>query len=330
MKEISRKETYFVMTLQAPLRVDPDESLAIRAAWLHYAAGLTQTEVAARLGVTPVKAHRLVAWASRSGAVKVSVDGAVAECLALEAALAAQFGLAHCTVVPDLGETGLPLRALGLAGAAHLRREIAARQGGVIGIGHGRTLAAAVAAMPRAAAGDVRFVSLLGGVTQSYAANPYDVMHRLAAVTGAAAYVMPVPCFANSAEDREVILAQRGLGDVFALAASADPMIVGIGSTDADGQLVASRMIDADEMAGVRAAGGVGEILGHFLDADGGVVETPLSGRTMSVPLAALPPRGVTAIAGGAEKIAAIRAVLRSGRLAGLVTDERSAEALAA
>ena len=36
----------------------------------------------------------------------------------------------------------------------------------------------------------------------------------------------------------------------------------------------------------------------------------------------------MVAIAGGAEKIAAIGAVLRSRRLTGLITDERTAEAL--
>lgn len=58
----------------AAARRDIDDSPAIRAAWLHYAAGLTQAEVAERLGVSGVTAHRLVAAANRSGAVRISVD----------------------------------------------------------------------------------------------------------------------------------------------------------------------------------------------------------------------------------------------------------------
>ena len=39
-------------------------------------------------------------------------------------------------------------------------------------------------------------------------------MHRLAEKTGAAAHVTPVPFFANSVDDREILLSQRGVSDV--------------------------------------------------------------------------------------------------------------------
>ena len=71
----------------------------------------------------------------------------------------------------------------------------------------------------------IRFVSLLGGLTRNYAANPYDVMHRLAERTCAQAYVMPVPFFANSAEDREVLLEQRGVREVFEMAERRDAQV---------------------------------------------------------------------------------------------------------
>lgn len=307
---------------------DAEDSLAIRAAWLHYAAGMTQADVAARLGVSNVKAHRLITRANESGAVKVTIDGDVAECILLEAALSRRYGLSCCEVIPELHEVGLPLRALGIAGAHFLQREIAARQGGTIGIGHGRTLAAVVAEMPRMDAGKVRFVSLLGGVTRDYTANPYDVIHRLAERTGAVSYVMPLPFFANTAEDREVLLAQRGVREVFDLAAHADLMIVGIGTVLPDAQLVASQMIEPAEIREVRDLGGQGEVLGHFFDQAGKSVETSLAARTVAPELADLTGRRIVAIAGGLEKVEAIRAVLNSGLLSGLITDEATALAL--
>ncbi|PZM14471.1 sugar-binding transcriptional regulator [Rhizobium tubonense] len=308
---------------------DSEDSLAVRAAWLHYAAGMTQAEVASRLGVTSVKAHRLIARANQNGAVKVTIDGEVAECAMLERALEVRYGLEYSEVVPDLHEQGLPLKALGMAGAGFLQREIESFHGGVIGIGHGRTLAAAVTEMARMDAGRVRFVSLLGGVTRNYAANPHDVMHRLTEKTGAAAFVMPVPFFANTVEDREVLLAQRGVREIFELAARADLMFVGVGTAALDAQLVASQMIEAAEIRDVRELGGVGEMLGHFFDRVGKPIETSLSARTLSPGLDAMRGRRIVAIAGGHEKIGAIRAVLKSGFLRGLITDERTAQALA-
>lgn len=308
--------------------IDPEESLAIRAAWLHYAGGLTQAAVAKRLGLPSVKAHRLIARAVADGVVKVSIDGEIVECAQLEDQLCARFGLDYCEVAPDLGEEGMPLRALGLAGAGFLRREIERGDHGTIGLGHGRTLAAAVQQMPRVEATGVRFVSLLGGLTRNYAANPHDVMHRLAEKTGAQAYVMPVPFFANSERDRAILLAQPGVREIFDLSNGAALKIVGIGTADAGAQLVASGMIEPREIAEINAAGGMGEMLGHFFDAKGRVLETTLTARTLAVDLDGPKGSRIVAIAGGLAKAGAIRAVLESGRLKGLITDEPTARAL--
>lgn len=309
---------------------DADASLAVRAAWLHYAGGLTQSEVAKRLGVPSVKAHRLIARAVADGVVKVTIDGDIVECVELETKLAARFGLQYCEVAPDLGEEGFEFRALGQAGASFLRREIESGNNTVIGLGHGRTLSSAVHHLSRVNAKGLRFVSLLGGLTRNYAANPYDVMHRIAEKTGMQAHVMPVPFFANTREDRDVLLAQRGVKEVFDLANGAELKLVGLGTVDTDAQLVLSGMVEPHEIKEVTAAGGVGEILGHFFDADGNIIETTLTARTLSASLPRSKEERLVALSGGLPKVEAIRAVLKSRCLYGLITDERTARALLA
>ena len=64
-----------------------DTDLCVRAAWLHYGAGLTQGEVAKRLGIPSLKAHRLIARANKEGLVRFSIDGDISECLRLEDAI---------------------------------------------------------------------------------------------------------------------------------------------------------------------------------------------------------------------------------------------------
>jgi DNA-binding transcriptional regulator LsrR (DeoR family) len=309
-----------------------EQSMAIRAAWLHYVGGLRQAEVAKRLGVPSVKAHRLIARAVAEGAVKVSIEGEIIECIALEQALCNQFGLDTCEVAPDLEEDGLPLRALGNAGAAWLRRCLEKGEDLTIGLSHGRTLTAAVRTMPRLSLPNQRFVSLLGGLTRNFAANPHDVMHLLAEKTGAQAYVMPVPFFANSTEDREVLLAQRGISEVLQMAETAPLKLVGLGTVSLEAQLVVAGLIEASEIEAIFAEGGRGEILGHFFDEDGNYVDTPLTKRTMTASLGDMNDHAdrIIALAGGPNKIAAIRAVLNSGRLSGLITDERTARTLLA
>lgn len=307
---------------------DHESSLAMRAAWLHYAGGLTQAEVAKRLGLTSLKAHRLITKANQDGLIRVVIDGDVGECVELEQLLTAAYGLDYCEVVPDLDQNDLPLRALGIAGAQFLKREIDRGEPMLIGVGHGRTLAASVEYLTRTTADHIRFVSLLGGVTRKFAANPHDVIHRLAERTGAQAYVMPLPFVANTIEDRDVLLGQRGIGDVFDLAARSDLMFVGIGTAEREASLVATDMIEHSEIDEVKRKGGVGELLGCFFDAQGRPVETDLSERIIALPRERLKGRRIVAVAGGKVKVRAIKAVLESRYLSGLITDETTARAL--
>jgi DNA-binding transcriptional regulator LsrR (DeoR family) len=309
-----------------------DHDLCVRAAWLHYGAGLTQSEVAKRLGVPSLKAHRLIAKANREGLVRISIEGDIAECIQLEDKMRARFGLQFCEVCPDLDDKPppLPLQALSLAGSRFLRLAFESGEDKVIGFGHGRTLAACVNILPKMSARGVKLVSLLGGLTRRYSATPFDVIHRLAERTGAEAYVLPLPFYANSVEDRRVFLEQRGVSDIMNLGVGATLRVVGIGTMEADASILSTGMIEREEFEAALRAGGAGEILGHIFSLDGKLIENDISARTLSMSAADIGRQKSVAIAGGRTKVNAIRAVLASGLIHGIIIDERTAKALTA
>ena len=117
-----------------------DSDMAVRAAWLYYAGGCTQAEVAERLGVSKLKAHRLITRANRDGIVKVHIDGDIAECVQFEQQLSERFNLAYCEVVPDFDHDELPLKSLGPAGGQYLHRLLDGTKVKSVGIGHGLSL----------------------------------------------------------------------------------------------------------------------------------------------------------------------------------------------
>jgi DNA-binding transcriptional regulator LsrR (DeoR family) len=318
----------------APTRREPDDDaeMAARAAWLHFAGGMTQSAVAERFGIPVTRAHRMIARAARDGLVRVFVDSEVAACIALEDRLCVGYGLKACTVAPDLGETGpMPLRALGLAGANLLMRLMDRAEGAVIGVGHGSTLATAVDMLPTYDVGGARFVSLLGGLTRKFAANPFDVIHRLAEKTGAEAFLMPAPLFANSPADRATLMAQAGLAEIMRVIDAARICVLGVGAVDMAGSIARANVFDPENsLRDLRARGARAEVLGQFLDAQGGVMSTAYDGRVMAPDLAALRGREVHALAGGENKVPALDAALRSGVFTGLTTDEATARRLVA
>jgi DNA-binding transcriptional regulator LsrR (DeoR family) len=308
--------------------MDEEATLAARAAWLYFAGGRTQGEVARALNVPGTKAHRLIAKATREGLIRVFVEGPMAGCIALEDDLKRRFGLASCEVVPNVDDGPLPLRTLGTAGARYLRLVLDGGRDAVIALGHGRTLAASIDAMPTTPCPSVKFVSLLGGLTRRFAANPFDVIQKLAEKTGAEAYLMPVPFFANSIADKQVLLSQLGVGEVLAMGEAASLLIVGIGEASAESFLHMGGMVGAEEIDAVRRQGAAGEVLGHFFTLDGRHIANDLSERALAPDPERLKGRRIVAIAGGTTKVTAIRAILASKLLHGLITDETTASQL--
>ena len=103
-----------ISAAEPTLLSEDESSLAARAAWLHHVGRLTQSEVATRLNVPNVKAHRLIARAGREGMVRVFIDGEIAHCVQLEQQLCRAYGLGFCEVAPDLDDAS--------PAAAHPRR----------------------------------------------------------------------------------------------------------------------------------------------------------------------------------------------------------------
>ncbi|MEJ7667476.1 MAG: sugar-binding transcriptional regulator [Casimicrobiaceae bacterium] len=304
-----------------------EASLAIRAAWLYYVHGLNQAEVADRLGISRVKVHRLIALAHQQNWVKVFVEGSTAEGLALEQSAKQIFNLQFCSVAPS-DVDGLALgpeagfRSLGAAAALYLHQYLEHHPKCSIGVGHGRTLAAVADALPKISRPQSQFVSILGSLTRRSTANPFDVIYRFAERTGGAGYFVPAPFFVDSVDDAEVLRGQRVVKSVLELARKTDLVLIGIGN------LKNRPAIYESERRALAALGIVGEILGQFLDREGRTVHCDMAQRSISLRLEELRGRTVIGIAGGPDKVDAIRATLRSGLLSGLITDETTARAI--
>ena len=118
--------------------------------------------------------------------------------------------------------------------------------------------------LPRLSVPGVKLVSLLGGLTRRFATTPFDVIHRLAERTGAEAYVLPLPFYANTIEDRAVLLDQRGVRPSSTWASRRRCGFVGIGTMEADASMLSTGMVEREEFEEARRAGGVGEVLGHI------------------------------------------------------------------
>ncbi len=308
-----------------------DISLATRAAWLSFIGGHTQGQIAKRLRVSPAKAHRLIALAQKRGLVKVFIEGAPAECLALEDALGQRFGLDNCVVAPELGQVAHrrgAFAAVAAAGARFLHHLLQASAPLVVGVGKGRTLAATVDHMPSLNRPDLKFVSVSGSLTRNLAANPFDVVQRLVEKTGGEGYFLPVPYLAGSVAEKQVLQAQESVQRLLSLARGAELFVIGLGAMDANAHVKQTGMVTAAEWRQLERLGAVGDLMGSFLDIDGRPVPAPVNRLSVGLTLDQLRGRRVVVLAGGAHKAAAMLAALGTGVITDLIVDEPAARRL--
>lgn len=309
-----------------------ETDLAVRAAWLSYVGGYTQEQIAQRLGVSRVKVHRLSSLAQDLGFVKVSIEHELASTVALENQLIELFGLTNCILVPSMDDGadrhGGTMAALGTAGARFLSRYLDREPATTIGIGWGKTLSAVAETLLRKPRPSNRFVSVLGSLTRHAAANPYDVIHLLTWKTGAEGFIMPVPFIADEVADRTLLMGQKSVGKIVALAEQADLYMLGIGGCGPEASAFESGQVTRSELDALQNAGAVGDLLGRFFDASGKAVDCEFNDRVLGLDLEALKGRQVTAIAGGRGKLPAIIGALRMGLISTLITDEDTAQGL--
>lgn len=308
--------------------------LAIRAAWLSFVGGCTQGEIAARLDISAAKVHRLIAHAQRAGHVRFHVEGRPLECLEYEELLSRRFGLNNCIVAPDLSagpeDEAAVIRSVGAAAGNLLAQILSNARIRQVGVGMGRTLKAAVAAMPRIARDDLSIVSISGSLTRRLSANPYDVVQALSERSGAEGYYLPVPYLAASIAEKEMFLRQPSVQDLLARARRSDAFVIGIGSIGDDGHLVRMGLISKAEQAALRDVGAVGDLMGRFLDIGGASVPASLSDQAVGLGFEEVRGARVLALSGGVSKTAATLSALETGVITDLVVDEALAASLAA
>ena len=318
-----------------------EEELMSRAAWLYYLGGLNQEETSNRLGLTRARVNKLLLQARESGLVSITIDQRNVGLMAVERSLADAFGLDFCIATPELGLTveeasaspslaRFPIRAVGSAGARHLRAMLAARPDAVVGVGWGRTLEQLTLHMAGTLAPAARFVSVMGSLTANSACNPFEVVQALSQKSGGSGYFMPVPFIADSAEDRSVLLSQRGLARPLDLASRADLTLISLGELTEGSLLRQQNMITAEELVSLRRAGAVGDTNGIFFDAAGKPVDHSLNERTLAVGFDELKRSNTVVLAAGREKTEAALALLRSGIARGLIVDGDTACEMAA
>ena len=114
--------------------------------------------------------------------------------------------------------------------------------------------------------------------------------------------------------------------EAFERIAASDLVVLSVGDLSARSLLIRYGLPGDVNVASLRKAGAVGDIMGQFLDVDGTVVDHPLNQRVLAPPVVDLARYPTVVVAsGGRNKIDVVAAVLRARLASVLVCDEETA-----
>ena len=306
--------------------------LAQVASW-YYEHGLTQEEIARRIGKSRSMVSRMLREARRQGIVEVRIrypslrtDEELAD------RLCKQFNLQRAWILaqppPDYT---LLLSQLGELGARCLRHHL--RDGIHIGVGWGTAVHAVVRAMDEHPLRDATVVQIIGslGYGDPLVDGP-ELARWLAQKLGASYRFLHAPLLVESEEVAQALLQERTIAQTLSLARKVDIAIVGIGTVNpALSSLKRAGYITDQDLDDLRARGAVGDIVARQLDRTGRVLDIPLNRRVIGISVKDLQRIPlVLAVAGGVTKVSAILAALRSGILDAIVTDAHTARLIMA
>lgn len=304
------------------------QELAIRVAWLYHDRGLTQQEVADRLGLSRSTISRILAEAELDGIIRVVITQPLPETARLAEALIERYGLAGAIVGPALDNEP---PAVAAAAAMARRLEAIAASGSVtIAAGWGRTIALSAQEARPLPTSHVVLVDAFGHTTTDDTTAAVEVTNALARKFDAKVMHVPSPGFAPSADVAESFLSSPPVARALRRARSADVILVSVGVIGPESLLLDEGFMTKEAMDDVIAAGAVGEVFGWYYDVEG--TRVPAAGlHPIALTLDELrdAPR-VIGVAAGTEKAGAIRGAIAAGVLDELAIDETLAEALLA
>jgi len=310
-------------------QIDTDERFLAQVAWAYYTEGLTQERVAEKLRVTRLRVNKALSDARARGLVRITFNTAFAACAESEAALCARFGLTQAYVAPS-PEDSRDVQMIVGAALGNLLSEVLLHPAvRLFGMSWGGTLNIATRFMAAMTRPDVEVISVMGGLTRGSDLNSFEITTRLADLIGAQHSYFTAPLYAGSRESRDTIMQLDVFRAVLEKLRSVDALAMAAGDLSTRSLLMRDGLPADVTMEALVAAGGVGDVLGTVIDADGQPIDHPINQRVIGMgldDLMAIP--NVILAAGGPHKVAVNRAILKRGVVNTLVTDAATARAL--
>lgn len=287
--------------------------------WYYYIEGLTQQKIAELMGLSRITVNKMLEEARAKQLIQFNIPLFYYRKLQLANQLKEKYDLEDVIVIPASENDDIN-KSLGKAAAFYVKEFLSTNS--YINVGYGDTLHHFITTLAAISNSPTQIISLTGGVNNYLpllSNSSFNISLNL----------IPAPLFMNNEKTAEQILSERSIQEVLDLSNLATFTITGIGELSDNSTLVRTGMLSPFEVKKIKMQGAVGDILMHFIDKNGQLIESDFEKRLISTSFERLKSfNNNIAVAGGEHKVIAIDAAMKTKLFNRLITDESTAEEL--
>ncbi|SMG56277.1 deoxyribonucleoside regulator [Paenibacillus aquistagni] len=304
------------------------QRLSIEAARLYYMSDYSQMDIATKLGVSRPTVSRLLQFAKDQGYVRISIVDPLEDLDALGDQVKQRYNLDTVIVgYSPVNEYAEIQKHISQKAADYLHETV--QDTDIIGVTWGRTMHHVALCLQQKDVRGVEVVQLKGGISHSHV-NTYaaETANLFASAYRTIARYLPLPVIFDSIEVKQMVEEDRHIRRIIQLGKQANIAVYTIGTLNDDALLFQLGYFTEDEKKILQSTG-VGDICSRFFDQQGQICSEEINSRTVGIDLADLRDKEKSIlVAGGQQKVEAIRAALIGEYANILVTDQFTAQAL--
>lgn len=307
-----------------------DAHLMVKVCDLYYNQNNSQQQIAKLLNLSRPTVSRLLSSAREQGIVQITITNLEEiQYWELERELEKRYHLREVLIVDSKSTEETTREALGSMAGRYL--EYVIKDGYTVGVSMGATLYQVVSHVSHPAARDVTFVPLIGGMGQlRMELHSNSLAGTLARIYGGSFVPLHAPARVSTAMIRDELMREESLAAAIRLSEHLDVAIVGIGYPNENSSIKATGYFKENEIESLKNRKVAGDICMQFYDISGDTSKYQNDNNVVGLDIQKLQkvPYSI-GIAGGIEKVPAIKGAINGRYINSLITDIQCAAALA-
>lgn len=321
------------MAKDDPNKQSEKDALLANVALLYYGEGLTQSEIARRMGVSRPTVVNMLRDSRDRGIVEFRVDSEVLAGSGLSRALRDKFGLQDVYVARSRNTAkSTPKRGevlMQVARVAAMAMPDIVQSGDVVGVAWGETIKAVSLAMTKGNLENVTVCQMIGSMVSERVPTSEDCAIRIARNLNATCFTLHAPAVLSSEKLAKELIQEATIAAQLERLRNLNFAVYSVGNTDVNTHLVAAGIADSDKLQSAIDAGAKGILCCRYIDANGNALPMAPENRVIAITVDEL--RQIErkfVVVAGKDRLDATLAVLRGGLATHLCVDEALAEAL--